>query len=270
MSGALALALLLTMSAQDEQRIVCVPDAQGSGWECGRGADAPKSRGVRNHPAARITAPPPYLMDPARVPAVMRDSVYAPTTGTPVADLAPSDAKPVVQEVPIQRPPPAVGPEPVATVASAPAASAAAPREPASAAVDLPATQSDTAAPPESEPPPSPTGSRAEAQPQPVRTFTSVARDAADLLALPSSHYTVQLVASRSFEGYADFRRQLGLAVEDTFVVEVRRDGERWWLLLWRDFPDLSSARAAASRLRGQFWPRRLAPLQAEVAATPH
>ena len=98
-----------------------------------------------------------------------------------------------------------------------------------------------------------------------------MARDSADLLALPGTGFTVQLAAARGFSGFAAFRQQLGVAVEDTFVIRVRREGQDWWLMLWRDFPDLASARAAASTLsaHGSFWPRRLAPLQAEIRATP-
>jgi septal ring-binding cell division protein DamX len=105
-----------------------------------------------------------------------------------------------------------------------------------------------------------------------ARIISSVARDAADLLALPGSGYTVQLAATRSVAGLTALRQKLGIAVEDTFVIRVRRDNQDWWLMLWRDFPDLSSARSAAATLsaHGSFWPRRLAPLQGEVRATPN
>ena len=103
-----------------------------------------------------------------------------------------------------------------------------------------------------------------------TRSISSVARDASELLALPGSAYTVQLTAARSELGFAEFRKRLGIAVEDTFVVSVRRGNETWYLMLWRDFPDLASARNAAATLQGSFWPRRLAPLQSEVRATPN
>jgi septal ring-binding cell division protein DamX len=105
-----------------------------------------------------------------------------------------------------------------------------------------------------------------------ARIISSVARDAADLLALPGSGYTVQLAATRGIEGFTALRQKLGIAVEDTFVIRVRRGNEDWWLMLWRDFPDLASARSAAATLsaHGNFWPRRLAPLQGEVRATPN
>lgn len=104
-----------------------------------------------------------------------------------------------------------------------------------------------------------------------ARIISSAARDAADLLALPGDGYTVQLAATRSIQGLTALRQKLGIAVEDTFVIRVRRDQQDWWLLLWRDYPDLDSARSAAATLsaHGSFWPRRLAPLQREVRATP-
>lgn len=90
---------------------------------------------------------------------------------------------------------------------------------------------------------------------------------ATDLLSLPSGHFTVQLSAASSDRGFDALRRRLGLVAGETYVVRVRRDRVDWWLLLWRDFPDLASARAAATALGGGYWPRRLAPLQAEVQA---
>lgn len=104
-----------------------------------------------------------------------------------------------------------------------------------------------------------------------MRSISSVARDSADLLALPGSGYTVQLAAARGVQGFAAFRQKLGIAVEDTFVIRVRRGSDDWWLMLWRDFGDLDAARQAAATLgaHGNFWPRRLAPLQAEIRATP-
>lgn len=133
---------------------------------------------------------------------------------------------------------------------------------------------------PQPEPPSKPAESGApaivDARAQPAvpaqsqRSIRSEARDGRELLTLPASAYTVQLAATRGAVGYTELRRELGIAVEDTFVIRVRRGSEDWWLLLWREFPDLDSARQAASSLPGgdRFWPRRLAPLQAEVRSS--
>ena len=85
------------------------------------------------------------------------------------------------------------------------------------------------------------------------------------MLALPGSHYTVQLAAARSSGGFETLRAQLGLSAADTYIVSLQREGEDWSLLLWRDFPDLQSARSAAAKLGGNYFPRRLEPLQQEV-----
>jgi septal ring-binding cell division protein DamX len=90
---------------------------------------------------------------------------------------------------------------------------------------------------------------------------------AAQLLALPGTRYTIQLAAARSSAGFEALRAQLGLTAADTYVVSLRRNSEDWSLLLWRDFPDLQSARSAAATLGGNYFPRRLDPLQQEVRA---
>lgn len=90
---------------------------------------------------------------------------------------------------------------------------------------------------------------------------------ATQLLALPGTGYTIQLAAARSSAGFDALRSQLGLSAADTYIVSLRRNGEDWSLLLWRDFSDLQSARSAASTLGGNYWPRRLEPLQQEVRA---
>ena len=41
MTSLCALALALALSATPEERIVCVPSSDGTGWDCGKGVDAP-------------------------------------------------------------------------------------------------------------------------------------------------------------------------------------------------------------------------------------
>lgn len=290
----LLLALLLSMPLADapDERIVCVPRSDGSGWDCGKGAQAPSPRALPQaaQPAASAEPPPLYLIDPAQMPKIVRESLergdYATAEAASAhlppaprvvrsadepeppdvvvrADKAPAPSAPVAaaESAPtpdtaaaapqVSMPPPQVpvsAPEPVAVATPAPVA--APPVEPAAAAV----------APP--------VDAAALAQ-RPPRSVSSSARDASELLSLRPDAYTVQLAAARSFQGFVSFRQALGVAVEDTFVVRVRRNGEDWWLMLWRDFADLASARAAAASLpdSGRFWPRRLAPLQAEARA---
>lgn len=87
--------------------------------------------------------------------------------------------------------------------------------------------------------------------PPPTRSISSVARDAADLLALPGTGFTVQLAAARGSPGFTAFRQQLGVAVEDTFVIKVRREGAGLVVDVVARFS--RPARRAAPQAR---WPR--------------
>lgn len=298
------LALTLAANASDE-RYICVPSFDASGWDCGKGADAPAPRALpQSQRRSAESTPPPYLMDPSKLPELMgatappadysaQPSATAPepvaaaepvavpepaavaepmaapepAAASPPAAVAESAAPPQsvapASPAPVPAPEPAAAPTPVAEAAAAGAtvASAEVARTPAAGAAPAPPATPPVVA--------TPTGSPSALPP--TRSISSVARDAAELLSLPGSGYTVQLAAARGVQGFAAFRQQLGVAVEDTFVIRVRRGGDDWWLMLWRDFADLDSARSAAATLaaHGSFWPRRLAPLQAEVRATP-
>ncbi len=332
-------ALLLSLplaSAPVDERIVCVPRIDGSGWDCGKGTQAPPPRAMPESRTSNAQSEPPplYLIDPEQMPKIVRDSLergdYAtaeaasqhlppaprvvrsadepdpvpavapqaaaapvsprPAAPTPAPAAAPRPAPAPVQAKAAPAPPAAIAEspappaaQPVAAVESAPPAappvaateSAPPPAPPAVATESAPPVAPPAAAI-ESTPPTAPaaapaaTASPADAPAaRPARIISSSARDATELLALPATSYTIQLTAARSFQGFAAFRQDLGVAVEDTFVIRVSRSGQDWWLMLWRDFPDLNSARDAAATLpkRGQFWPRRLAPLQAEARA---
>jgi septal ring-binding cell division protein DamX len=259
--GLLALALAL-MDVSDD-RIVCVPASDGDGWECGKGDQAPAARSLPHAQPAAPPVPPPYLIDPSQMPSVMIEAApVSPPAATATPEPAPAPPPtPAVHVAPEPAPEPVPAPGPALTTAPVPAAEPVATPEPV--VVPGPAPTPEPASAPEATPPPGPA---------PVaRIISSAARDAADLLALPGSGYTVQLAATRGIQGFTALRQKLDIAVEDTFVIRVRRGNEDWWLMLWRDFPDLDSARRAAATLsaHGNFWPRRLAPLQGEVRATP-
>ncbi len=288
----LALSLLLAATAPDEERTVCVPDDYG-GWECGKGAQAPLPRSV---PASvlqgteRASAPPPYLMDPARRPTVTHESLdrgyvspqatnaaparssaapTIPATAEPVSAPVNSGAASVAAPAPIVPPPttvaaaPAVPPaeEPSAVASSAPAAEVSTPTllAPATSAPERKEAQATSGADPK----------RPALRPQ--RIISSVARESDELLALPDSYFTVQLSATRGVGGFVALRQKFGIAVEDTFVIRVKRGEDFLWLMLWRDFPDLASARAAIKLLPDSkgIWARPLAPIKAEIRATP-
>lgn len=263
----LALALGLAAGSSPDERIVCVPSEDGKGWDCGRGASAPAPRSLpREHSRPAPSAPPPYLMDPSRIPSVSGQSpgaaAFTPPAPAPEAEPA-SDPAPAAapEPAPSPMPDPAPTPEPVITPAAeaAPLPAPAPVPEPAPMpeAPATPATESVAEPAPAAEPVPGPAPTAGPAAP----------RGAPELLSLPPGHYTIQLAGATSAAGFDALQQQLGLAAGETYAVRVRRDGGVWWLLLWRDFPDLASARAAATSLGSGYWPRRLAPLQAEVQA---
>ena len=294
--GTLTLWLVSTsLSAADAEKIVCVPAADGRSWDCGKGADAPAPRALPStHQRAKPPEPPPFLVDPSRVPAVSGASSFS----TPAP--APVPVRPVAAEAPVAPRPTPAAPSPTAAVSTeqpttdpvspevaTPAPTPAAPpasalavdptptpapaSKPAPAPLPTPAPAPTTAPPPTPAPAPAvaPTPTPAPAsKPTPTPAPTprqTTALAAAELLALPGSHYTVQLAAARSSAGFETLRAQLGLSAADTYIVSLQREGEDWSLLLWRDFPDLQSARSAAATLGGNYFPRRLEPLQQEV-----
>jgi septal ring-binding cell division protein DamX len=226
----LAVGTLVWLAEPVDDKIVCVPGNDGKSWDCGRGANAPAPRGLprSSTPSASPSAPPPYLINPDRLPEYMRGSMGASPAPAPAAAAPMPAAKAEPKPEPKAEPKPEPKPEPVA----------------ASAPVPAPA-----------------------AQPGSPATAAAIAGSGA-LLALAPTAYTVQLAAARSPDGFAAVLGGLQLAADEAYSVRVRREGEDWWLLLWQDFPDLASAKAAAERLGTGYWPRRLAPLQAEVRAT--
>jgi hypothetical protein len=281
-----ALLLALTLHAADDDRIICVAAADGRTWECGKGADAPAPRPLPgSHTRAPVPAPPPFLMDPSRAATLSQgNSAYA--DYPPSAAPAPTAARSVAT-APTNPPAPAAVP----VVDSAPKAAAApiaatqpatAPAKPGETQPTPPAVVRDTPTPapaPIAAPEPAPVSAPAAAPisaPTPAtvqatglaRASSDLPRGAAELLLLPGNGYTVQLAAARSSEGFTAFARKLGVERADTYVIRVHRGTEDWSLLLWRDFPDLASARSAAATLNGSFWPRRLAPLHSEIRAS--
>ena len=263
MSSALsALLLSISLSGAADERIICVPQADGNGWDCGKGANAPAPRALPRARSASKSTPPPYLVDPSRV---------YPETG--VTDSYRPPASPAITAPPRAKAPaaPASEPivEPIAKAAERPVSPPAAQQPTAAlppaapADVERPLVKPEPVASPTVIAPKAPSSA-----PQGVAAESNTSRSTADFLALPGSAFTVQLAAARSSSGFAELVLNLGLAAADTYTIRVRRADEAWWLLLWRDFPDLQRARSAAAGLPGSFWPRRLAPLQAEMRAS--
>ena len=63
-------------------------------------------------------------------------------------------------------------------------------------------------------------------------------------------------------------RAALHLSHGEVYELHFRQNGSDAWLLVWGSFNDVGTARAARGELRTDAhagWPRRIAPLQAEL-----
>lgn len=263
------LLLPLSLSVSDPEKIVCVPGTDGRSWDCGKGADAPAPRSLPStHQRTQPPAPPPFLMDPSRAPAIAGPASLRAPQPMPMSppQVAVTPSAPAAAPSAATQPKVVKADPPKVAAAAAPAAVPVPRAAPAPTAATSPATTAPTS-------PPGPAPVAVATAPQPAKPDRTADRrheqagSAEQLLALAGTGYTVQLAAARSSLGFDDLRRQLGIAAADTYSVSLRRNGEDWSLLLWRSFPDLPSARSAAAELRGSFWPRRLEPLQQEVRA---
>lgn len=242
---------------------------------------------------APVDAAPPTQPEPSEVATAPAD------IGTTTAPAAPSEP-PMFLKPPRRRglapgPPiapegaPEVAPEVAPEAVAADAPSGPSPGEPPTedlaAALSVEASPSDrsiaevpTPAPePAADPPPAETAAPdvASIGPAPTERMAPEAaatrpRDGGAFGALAGTGYTVQLAHAERPDGFAQTIADLGLDANDAYALPVRRDGRRWWMLVWSSFPDAASARAATSRLPPQAslnvgYPRRIALLQREL-----
>ena len=106
--------------------------------------------------------------------------------------------------------------------------------------------------------------------PAAVATSTGESLGAREFLALPAASYIVEIAHSANRADIAALRANLHLPLGELYELHLMREGSDWWLLVWGHFADIESARAARSDLPADAavnagWPRRVAPLQAEV-----
>jgi septal ring-binding cell division protein DamX len=89
-----------------------------------------------------------------------------------------------------------------------------------------------------------------------------------DFLALPGDHYVIELAHAEREADVAGLRASLHLPLGEVYELHLRQNGGDWWLLVWASFDSVEAARAARAELPASItagWPRRIAPLQAEV-----
>ena len=266
---------------------VCVPTADGEGWDCGT-AEAPPENYVP--PAAEATVetapepppasepepaavaepdtyaedtppPPPFLADP------MRDTPYAPVEEPTTEPATAAEAVIAAEQtvLPEAAAPPAPAPLPVSEPEPEPEPSPIAVVEPEAA----PAPE-----PPASEPPAAPSP-EPEAAPEPVAATASMPTaalgDAAAFAGLPAAAFTLQLAYAPTPADFPRLVAALGLDPAACYALRVRGANGPTWLLAHGAFADATAAKAAQARLprvSGLLaqWPRRIGALQTEIS----
>ena len=138
---------------------------------------------------------------------------------------------------------------------------------PKPAASSTPASVAAPAAPIAKPEPPAPT-------PKPAATARrQTANGGSDFLALPGDQYVIEVAHGERETDIAVSRAALHLAHGQAYKLHLRQNGNDTWLLVWGSFDDVAAARAARTELSANTsitpgWPRRIAPLQAEVRRT--
>lgn len=244
---------------------VCVPTADGEGWDCGT-ADAPPENYVP--PAAETpvdTAPEPAPLSEPEPVAATEPEPYEEETPPPPPFLA--DPMRDTPYAPVEEP----TTEP-ATVAEAVIAAEQTVLPEAEAPAPLPVSVSE----PEPEPEPSPIAVvEPEAAPAPVAATASMPTaalgDAAAFAGLPAAAFTLQLAYAPTPADFPRLVAALGLDPAACYALRVRGANGPTWLLAHGAFADATAAKAAQARLprvSGLLaqWPRRIGALQTEIS----
>jgi hypothetical protein len=263
----------------------CVPSADRKSWDCTQTGKVTKDD---TPPAPRHDEPAPAATaNPQRPPAA---TPPAPTQTAPASPartgtlpsylLAPGHAP----QAPAATPAPVASAQPVATPEVhtstnppvAPAAAKPVPATPApvAEAAPKPAPESAKAAPAPPPPAPAPPVAKTEApvaapKPAPPAPVRAQALDrSSDFLELSGEQYVIELARGDSRASVAAAHAALHLPHGQAYELHLRQNGSDTWLLVWGSFDDVGAARAARGELPGDAhagWPRRVAPLQAEV-----
>lgn len=225
---------------------VCVPAADGEGWDCGT-AEAPPANysppvpESTSEPVAEpalaaddppehpeTPEPPPFLADPMR--------------NTPYAQIEEGSPEP---EAPVETVGTNESPAPVADSAAEPAA------------VPVAATPA-----------------RVVVEPEPASVAEATASDAplgsaASFARLSATAFTLQLAYASDTADFPRLVAALGLDPATCYALRVRGSNGSAWLLVHGAFADVNTAKAAQARLPRvpdllAQWPRRIGALQTE------
>lgn len=245
------------------------------------GASAPAT--VEQPVPARVSAPPPLLAAPRQ-----RLAPYAPSANAQPPPPPPAAVQQPVEINTLAESPPAAATalETAQPAAEAADASAAAESEPAPATVVADASEPAPADAPSAAPSeiavqpepavvsaePEPAAAQQSPAPSPAVSRAVAVLDSAAFLQLQPTRFTLQLARAASRDAALLLAQQPGWAALDAalFAVPVETAGGIQWLLLWSQFADAESARAAwqsaaTAGSKPAAYPRRIGPLQAEV-----
>lgn len=311
---ALVLLAALTMAsaqAADEQvfepgtKHVCVPAANGEGWDCRSTDAAPavpavpaesgaKPRELRLRSSSEVpddtsdtttvadpapATPPPNLAAPRENSRNVPHYLLAPEARASAAAAPPAAEPPTAAPTappaapaPPERAPAASVPEPrsatpvAAAVASEPEPAMPPPQEPASPASVAP----PQAEPPRTAPPPS-AAPAVTAAPPAVATAAAggtALLGASEFRRLGESRYVIELASGRQREAVES--EVTKPAHGEVYLLSLTRDGEAWYVAVWGDFESVDAARSARAEAlaNGDLrvgWPRRVGPLKQEL-----
>lgn len=102
----------------------------------------------------------------------------------------------------------------------------------------------------------------------PMPPRTAAASGSGAFLNLPGEQYVIELAHAEHAADIATARAAVHVPRGEVYELHLRQNGGDVWLLVWGNFDDVGAARAARGELPADAhagWPRRVAPLQAEV-----
>lgn len=279
---------------QPGKKYNCVPAADGKGWDCKEIGKAEARSPDSNASAARQPKPADSRSTPA-VPSPVSSPREAAPIGNTSEASPPATALPSYLTSRVAAGIAPATPAPARTRAATVVPPASAPTKPATSAARTPTTPATTVpaaemprartqitkpatqpVPPVPTPPVSHTAESAPpAQVRPSTNSAPIATSSArtsqrDFLVLPGNHYVIELAHAEREGDLAATRDAAQVTQGKVYELHLRQNDADVWLLVWGDFDTIASARIARAELIGAGavspgWPRRIAPLQAEV-----
>jgi hypothetical protein len=262
----------------------CVPTADRKSWDCTQAGkvtreDTPPPAPRHDEPAP-VAAAAPAPPVPATPPPQSAPTNSSHTGKLPSYLLAPGASDHATQAPAAPAPAPATAPAKPAEPVAAPEVHTSTNPQPAPAAQPAPAPAQEAAPKPAPESPKPVASEPASAPPAAAAPTPPVAAPTprppapahaadrgGDFLELSGEQYVIEL-ARGDQASIAAAHAALSLPHGQAYELHLRQNGSDTWLLVWGSFDDVGAAREARGELPADAhagWPRRVAPLQAEV-----